>query len=390
MRLPATSLVAAAIATLSFPAGAADIGNPDNLASVEVHAFVSQGFIFTTSNNYIDENTTKGSFQFSEIGINFTKQFGGKLRIGLQLFAQDLGPSSNYNAQLDWAYVDYRWQDWLGFRAGRLKIPYGLYNEIQDIDPARVPVLLPQSVYPLQTRQFLFAQTGAELYGFARSDALGGIEYRIFGGTIYLDASTLTPPGTQAQLAFNVPAVFGERLIWETPLDGLRLAGSAEALQLDTTAFLSGPTSSVHIVDQALIWVGSAEYALDDWVFTGEYSRWHSRQSSDAPALSPPNDSLSERAYAMVTFRAARWFEPGAYYALFFPDVYNRTGRANQQHDVAATLRFDISPNWLVKLEGHYMNGTAGLVSPLNLSGTDVSNLPRQWGAFFAKATGYF
>ena len=29
------------------------------------------------------------------------------------------------------------------------------------------------------------------------------------------------------------------------------------------------------------------------------------------------------------------------------------------QHDVAATLRFDINSHWLVKLEGHYMTGTA-------------------------------
>ena len=304
---------------------------------------------------------------------------------------QNLGPNGNYNAQFDWAYLDYHWQDWLGFRAGRLKIPYGLYNEIQDIDAARVPVLLPQSVYPLQTQQFLFAQTGAEVYGFARDRALGAIDYRIFGGTTSIDASTLTPPGAGAQLAFNVPALFGERLIWETPLDGLRFSASAEAIQLDTTAYVTGLPSPIHIDNQSVLWVGSAEYARDDWVFTAEYSRWRSRQGERQPRpLSPTNVSLSERGYAMATFRAAPWLQPGVYYALFFPNVYDRSGRANQQHDVAATLRFDINAHWLVKLEAHYMNGTAGLISPLDIDGPDVSNVAQQWGAFVAKTTGYF
>ncbi|HEX3769563.1 MAG TPA: hypothetical protein VHV30_01805 [Polyangiaceae bacterium] len=390
-RARATGLAAVLLfALFASTAEAADIGNPDDLASVEVHGFASQGFILTTGNDYIDSGTTKGSFQYSEVGVNVTKQLGDKLRVGLQLFAQDLGPKGTYSPQIDWAYVDYRWQDWLGFRAGRLKIPYGLYNEIQDVDAARVPVLLPQSVYPLQTQQYLFAQTGAELYGFARSPGLGAFDYRVFGGTIYLDPNALTPPGTAAQLAFNVPAVFGERLIWETPLDGLRFAGSAEAIQLDTTAYITGLMSPLHITSQSLLWVGSAEYAAGDWVLTAEYSRWRSRVHSDNPALSPANFSLAERAYVMATYRAASWFQPGVYYALFFPNVHDRSGRANQQHDVAATLRFDITPHWLVKLEGHYMNGTAGLVSPVDVDGPDVSNLPDQWAAFFAKTTGYF
>lgn len=389
LAVPAAA-VAVAVLSVSSTANAADVGNPDDLASVEVHGFVSQGFILTTSNNYIDNNTTSGSFQFSEGGINVTKQLTDKFRVGLQLFAQDLGPNGNYDVQLDWAYLDYHWKDWLGFRAGRVKIPYGLYNEIQDVDSARAAVLLPQSIYPLQTRQFLFAQTGAEVYGYARSDVLGAIDYRVFGGTILIDPSQLVPTGIGAQLAFYVPAVFGERLIWETPLTGLRLGASAEAIEFDTTAFITGVPAPVHITSQSLLWVGSAEYAVGDWVFTAEYGRWRSYQSSDNATLSPSLLSLSERGYLMATYRAAPWFWPGAYYSVFFPNVNDRIGRANEQHDVAATLRFDINQYWLVKLEAHYMEGTAGLVSSLNVDGPDVSNLDQHWGAFFVKTTGHF
>src|SRR5258708_35984070 len=159
----AISAVLLTLSTVSLPVLGLAVG-ADTAAAVEVHAFASQGFILTRDNNYLANKTTNGSFQFSEVGINFTKSVTDKLRVGVQLFAQDLGPTGNYNAKVDWFYLDYRLFDWLGFRAGRVKIPFGLYNDINDIDAARNPVLLPQSVYPVQNRNYLLAQTGAELY----------------------------------------------------------------------------------------------------------------------------------------------------------------------------------------------------------------------------------
>jgi len=58
-----------------------------------------------------------------------------------------------------------------------------------------VAILLPQSVYPLQARNFLFAQTGAEIYGFVRLPGAGAIEYRLFGGTIFIDPRPGDPGG---------------------------------------------------------------------------------------------------------------------------------------------------------------------------------------------------
>lgn len=369
-------------------ASAAEVGSEDGLA-LSVHGFASQGFILTLKNDYLAEGTKHGSFEFSEVGINFTTNLTDKLRTGVQFFAQDLGPSGNFDAKIDWFYIDYRLKDWLGIRVGRLKIPYGLHNEIQDVDSARVPVLLPQSVYPLQTREILFAQTGAELYGFVRSRSLGALDYRAFAGTIFLDADSLTPRGANLAFAFHVPYVAGGRLLWETPLEGLRVGGSFEAVRLDATAFI--PTlAPVKIRSDSTSWIASAEYAASDLVLTAEYARSHSKQSSDQPMVSPATDSLGERAYAMATYRVAAWLQPGAYYSVFFPDVYNRHGRENRQFDVAATLRFDINSYWLVKLEGHYMAGTAGLLNPLRINPPDISLADRYWGAFFVKTTAHF
>jgi hypothetical protein len=382
-------LALACAAWLPRSASAFELGQEDSAASVEVHGFASQGFILTLKNDYLAANTTDGSFEFSEVGINFTKSLTDTLRLGVQLFAQDLGPYGNWNAQFDWFYLDYRWQDWLGFRAGRLKIPFGFHNEVQDIDAARVPVLLPQSVYPLQNRNFLFSHTGAELYGFARHAELGALEYRLFGGTIFLDGDALTPPGTPLELDFHVPYVLGGRLIWETPLEGLRIGGSFEAVRLEITAFIPGaPTESIENDSKA--WVASAEYSVSDLVLTAEYSRWYAKQATSNPALTVDPDVESERAYVMATYRLTPWLHPGAYYSIFFPDVDNREDRENIQHDVAATLRFDINSHWLVKLEGHYMAGTAGLTNPISVNAPSIADEDAYWAAFFVKTTAHF
>ena len=42
-----------------------------------------------------------------------------RLRVGIQLFAYDLGKLGNYTERADWFYLDYRLKDWLGVRAGR-------------------------------------------------------------------------------------------------------------------------------------------------------------------------------------------------------------------------------------------------------------------------------
>ncbi len=112
MKLRCSLTIVAASLAFAAQGSAVELGNEGDLASVEMHAFASQGFIFTTRNNYLADNTTHGSFQFSEIGLNFTKTLTDDLRMGLQLFAQDLGPSGNLDARVDW--ILFHWTNLAG------------------------------------------------------------------------------------------------------------------------------------------------------------------------------------------------------------------------------------------------------------------------------------
>src|SRR6185295_17265419 len=151
---------------------------------------------------------------------------------GIQFFARHLAQQGTFSAKFDWFYLDYRWRDWLGIRAGRVKVPFGLYNESSDVDAARVPILLPQGTYPTQNRDFLLAQTGVELYGFVPAGDAGAFGYRLYGGTIVFDAPQ-SRSGPFSVQGTDVPYLVGGRLSWETPLSGLKVMGSLQALRID-------------------------------------------------------------------------------------------------------------------------------------------------------------
>lgn len=380
-------LAGALILGTATDAAAVDIGKPGEPGSAQVHGFVSPGFILSTSNNYLAKSK-KGSFEFTEIGVNLTVPITDKLRAGVQLFSRDLGPIGNYSLKADWFYLDYRFEDWLGFRAGRVKIPFGLYNEVNDVDAARVPVLLPQSIYSLADRDFLLAQTGVELYGRSSLGSLGAFEHRHYAGTIFLDLGEQSSLTTRLN-AVQVPFLAGQRLMWETPLEGLRLGASMQALKLDAQGVIQGKPITLNL--PVFLWVGSIEYAFRDLLLAAEYGRQRAGLTANDSALVPPQARRieSERGYVMASYRMGKVFHPGAYYSISYPDMRTRSGPAASQHDVALTLRFDVNPWWLFKLEGHFMSGTAGLTSALN-DGAPLDSLERRWGVFLVKTTAYF
>jgi hypothetical protein len=369
---------------------------------VDVHAFASQGFILSSKNNYLVQSK-RGSAEFTEVGLNVTKTLGDDFRIGAQLFTRKLGAAGNYTPQFDWFYLDYHLWDWLGIRAGRNKIPFGLYNESNDVDAGRVPILLPQSLYPNDHRDYLLAQSGLELYGNISLASLGQLEYRAYGGTIFLDTSQQSKPGVTIS-NFSVPYVVGGRLMWLTPIEGLQAGASLQALKLDgdyafspdianllKTAGIAPAdfTGKFHVKIPLKLWVASLEYAVHDLLLSAEYGRWIGDVESSAPSVFPNARTVNERYYVMASYHVTPWFTPGAYYSGFFLNMADRTGRQQYQHDVAATLRFDVNPNWLFKLEGHLMRGTAALEGSPN-DDKELSKLTRNWCLLMLKTTAYF
>jgi hypothetical protein len=83
---------------------------------VQFHSFAQQGFGYTNENNFLTMPTSQGSFAMTDAGVNASVAITDKFRVGAQVYARNIGDLGNYHVQLDWAYGDYKFKDWLGVR----------------------------------------------------------------------------------------------------------------------------------------------------------------------------------------------------------------------------------------------------------------------------------
>ncbi|WP_300668557.1 hypothetical protein [Desulfoluna sp.] len=358
------------------------------LGNVNIHGFISQGYIMTTDNKFFGDTDDGGSYQFNERGLNFSSDVSDRLRIGLQVFSRDFGTLGDNEVTIDWAYADYTFTEWANFKAGKIKLPQGLYNTSRDVDMLRTSILLPQSVYNEGWRDSINAMNGFELYGYVPAGAVGSFEYHAQGGVNQFkdDGAEMRLLEDQFPVALGVDvtnnqvdATYVGSLVWETPLEGFRIGASGWQMSFDgditrnPVKALSeeNPVSCLIDVTQTG-WTTSLEYAIGDLVLSTEYNRINYELS--APKFLPMNQNFesdfdSEGYYGMGTYRFCDWFELGTYYSEYYADRTNKDGDDGrypdgQEHrgylkDLALSLRFDITENWILKVEGHKMKGGA-------------------------------
>ena len=123
-----------------------------DLSNIQIHGFVTQGFLYSTTNNLFTMNTSAGSAQWTDAAVSFTDALSDQLRVGVQLHVYQLGEIGGPNLQIDWASGDYRVNDKAGFVAGKIKTVFGLFNDSQDVDAVHLWVLLPESFYPVDNK----------------------------------------------------------------------------------------------------------------------------------------------------------------------------------------------------------------------------------------------
>jgi hypothetical protein len=208
---------------------------------------------------------------------------------------------------------------------------------------------------------------------------------------------------------FEVPYDAGGRLMYQPPIEGLQLGASLQFLRFDfdftpsaeqrmqyemTGQLPAGSSGDITAKLPAMLWVGSVEYQHERLQLAAEYGQQHFKYETNL--LLPQTKVTNHAGYLMGSYQVNNWFTPGVYYSALFPDKSTTAEpgapahpRSAYQHDVAATLRYDINSNWLLKVEGHYMHGTAGLQRELN-GGQPRYALTKDWGVFLVKTTAYF
>lgn len=210
--------------------------------------------------------TPDGVFENLDVNLTLTARITSELTVASQLFFDELdGPASG----IDWTFAELHLSKWLKVRAGKVKLPFGISNEVESVGTLRPFYSLPESVYG-NTTVATRAYYGAGATGELLSGQSWTLDYDVFGGEATLSSvrpfAVMTkppdpnappgPPVPVAAMADRVHSLFGGRLIVGTPLEGLSLRVSAYRGRLEDATLL--------------VAMLSIEYSVDDWLLRAE------------------------------------------------------------------------------------------------------------------------
>jgi len=328
-----------------------------DLENIQIHGFATQGFLFSSNNNYLTMQSTKGSLQWTEGALSVTDPLTDKLRFGIQVHMYQMGQLGGPNVLVDWASGDYKVNDWLGFRAGKVKIPMGLYNDSQDLDSLFLWILLPQCMYGDDNRDFDLALEGGEVYGGADLERRGQVLYHGYVGESRLDANG----GYALQMAdyglsFPTPPsgkVFGGDVRWQTPWRGFTVGSSAQSQALDG----SGPQGTLHM-PPAFLLAYYAEWTRGKLHIAGEYWRSPLQPVLTVGSAAIPVSADQRAWYSMASYRLTQKLHVGSYYSHYVNKASDTSLAANYSKDWVVSGRYDFNEYFYGKLEGHFLHGT--------------------------------
>jgi hypothetical protein len=341
---------------------------------VQAHGFLSEGFALTDHNNYLRMRTSNGS-SFVEAGVNASAQITERLRIGAQAYDRHIGELGKGRVYLDWALVDYRWRDWLGIRAGKVKTTLGLYTDTQDQEFLHTWALLPQAVYPADLRSVRVAHVGGDIYGHLEIRRGGSVAYTVFGGSVPDDPRGGFHYGLEAvgaHLASPVTArMVGFDLRWNTPVSGLTVGTSFAFNDGHFSGTLGAsrtPLTYSTKADRVRTFFG--EYTLRGFHAEAEV-RTQTRKAEIVAEISGrpvvrTSESREPTWFLSGAYRFSKWFEAGTYYShyrvttMIKPATIPGSG-VGHIYDKVVAARFDLTAFWDFKVEGHFMDGVGSL-----------------------------
>jgi hypothetical protein len=336
--------------------------------NIQIHGYATQGFLYSTNNNFFTTTSSNGSPAWTEAVINVGAQPIPKLRVSVQARYFLLGNFGNA-ITLDFASADYKVNDQFGVRFGKVKTPSGLFNEIQDIDPGYIWSLLPQSIYPLSSRNSNLAHEGGVVYGTLKlGQNLGKVEYRGWGGERVLDSNdgylSTSGNGNSSFPSGMNWAMYGGALHWRTPLTGL-MVGASGIKNLQNKApfnetIPSYGTFSATLAGNPTIQPNYfAEYSKGKVMLAGETSREIVTGKITIPALSvtSPYRQDDRRWYAMASYKLTDKLTAGVYDTQYV-DHQAAFGPSRYTKDWAISGRYDFNQFLYAKAEQHIVDGT--------------------------------
>lgn len=370
------------------PAWAVDFLDGD----LQLHGFASLTLVNTSDNNFFGPSDDQISNEYSEVGANASWRLTPDLQLSAQLLSHRAGGTDDGGVRLDYALLDWTMASSevgrSGMRVGRIKTAYGLYNKTRDVPFTRPSIILPQSIYFDRTRNLTVSADGVELF-LERYDEDGSLS----ASFAYGQPQTNTEAATVALVGLNPPGHLDSKLapdfqvIYEGSGGKYRLGFTALHLDLRYKPGYSDRLGAGRFKLTPLIF--SAQYNAENWSLTSEYASRRISVSDFGPYFYN-GDAIGESYYLQATYRLAPKWEALLRYDVYYADKGDRKGTdfaaatrlpafTRYAKDWTAGVRFDVTPQFMLRAEAHQVDGTGFLAVQDNPKPQD---LRRYWDSF--------
>jgi hypothetical protein len=376
------------------------------LDNLKFQGFASQAFIATSDNNVFGKTDQGGGFGFTEVGLNALFRPLPRLQLSAQMLSRRAGEGGNAGEpRLDFGFVDYLLYSHethqFGIRVGRLKNPFGFYNDTRDVAFTRPSILLPQSIYFDRTRNLGLSADSIQLYGETSHPTIGNFSVQ-FGVTrpLVKDRETEFAIFSRPQAGELSPeASFIGRGIYETHDARFRFAISGIWLETHYNPAVNDRFTRGSFSFSPLFL--SAQYNAEKWSLTAEYAlRPLNFRNFGNPFYDELlNNTTGESFYVQGVYRFHPKWDAFLRYDVYFADRNDRSGKKFTQwfqdknlasppahsrfaRDLTVGLRWNITPQIMARFEYHYINGTGWLSGLDNPVGSATF---KEWDLFAAQ-----
>ncbi|WP_293267138.1 hypothetical protein [Neptunomonas sp.] len=360
--------------------------------------FITQGLASSDHNNFAGKSSEGISADLREVAFYATWRAADLVHFSGQLMSRKFGEVDDGNLQFDYLLVDFGLSPSVsseyGIRIGRVKLPYGFYNETRDVSFTRPSIALPQSIYFNTTRELQLSSDGAIVYGHL---PLGDMRLDI---DFLVGAPRESVNNEYGYFRANYSGRFEDDL---GIMSRVSLSDGADIWKIGLTlgqfdlTYIPGPLGELGLKEGGLnleVAIFGGQYNTEKWSFTSEYMYIQVDRTDLGGVFEFNGKSTSESYYLQTEYRFAKDWDLLLRYDVFYLNKKDRNGSITEQRsgrpafsqwskDVTLGAGWQATPNISFRAEWHHVQGTAWLAVQDNL---DAGSLKKDWNLYLLQA----
>ncbi len=412
-------ILGAALLTTVVAVGGAERTSAVEIGKVNINGFGHQGLLLTGGKNEFLFADETGTWNFNSLALLFSSRVNDKTTVysQIQLDEDTLGDQSNNTLNnsaddpaagtrdetdsigLDWAFVDYRFNEDLSVRGGQVKMPWGIYNELRDVKYLHLSTVLPYMYVKGKGGTTDIVHEALRGVAATYRIDLGGAGRLVIDpvvGEIADEGSSLGIPdalGNRMGMKMEHGLLVGGRITYDTPIDGLTLmstfSSSEMYMWMQMSMSMMGTTSWMTPVeewDKMEMLITSLEYVNNGIDLKAEYATMDMMEKAMLK-------SKMESYYVQAGYNVTDKWTPFVRYDYILTDDEDSSGNDLKsdprfyQKAMTVGVGYKINYNLALKAEYHSIKGYALTDKPFVFSS---GKNDKNWDLFAASISFIF